>query len=200
MKRHMPGVLLSVLPVAVFLVAAAFKMQGGTTRLGAFASEAVFLFWPQALATGAMGYAGQPAGMFATYWLVHPGAVNLVGSVTLLLAVSGLAVRRAGARAVVTVAVAAILLAPLPQAWLDAEPFGGLSGGAMGVAGAAAVWALQQGDRREAALALGLAAVAAAGLWVFGPNLPGLWAGGLAVGTVLGAVLKTKGTAPGGGA
>ncbi len=198
--RYLPGVLLSVLLVGAWAILAGLKADSVETRRAAFAIEHAMRFWPEVLWRGSWVYPGQRGAMFGTYGLVAPQGLVLAVTVGLLLLWSGIAVRLAGVWRVLLVFVAAWVLAPLAAAWAGLPPFGGASGAVHGLAGAGFAWAMRRGDRETAGV-VGLSVLAGIGAYALaGGQAVALDAAGLAVGALLGVVLKTRSAAPGGGA
>ncbi len=196
MKRHLPGVLISLLLVGVWAALAAMKAAGFGTFTSAVLIENAMRFWPPVLWQGTPVYQGQTAAMFATYGFVTAKGSVLAVTVVLLLLWSAIAVRLAGVLRTLAVLDAAWLVAPLAMAWNSVQPFGGASGAVHGLAGAAFVWAARRGERETAAGVLlsvlgGMAAYALAG-----GQAVALDAGGLAVGAVAGLVLRPRAVAP----
>lgn len=192
MKRHLPGVVLSVLLVGVWAALAGLKAGDVDARRAAFAVENLLRFWPDVLWQGSWLYPGQRGAMFGTYGFIAPQGQALAVTVVLLLLWSGIAVRLAGAWRMILVLWAALLLAPLAAAWSATQPFGGASGAVHGLAGAAFVWAARRGER-ELAAGVALSVLAGIGAYALaGGQAVALDAAGLAVGAALGLVLRPR--------
>jgi membrane associated rhomboid family serine protease len=185
--------------LAVGLALAGLKASGDPwLRRGAFAAEAALALWPEALWRGSWLYPGQRWGMLVSHGFVH-GAPAVLAVQAALVAGCGAAVAaRGGGWRFLAVFAGGLVAGGVAQAGFGPPQPGltGAGGAVHALAAAAAVWALAGARLRRAGALAAAVALGDAALWAAGaPVAPAQALGGFAAGLVLALLLAPGGRA-----